>query len=70
LNAYILKKYGSDIQKYLGTKMSEKSREGFNKASDKYTQRLHNTKDHAQGKKTGRTETKRTTKGWDRDQIE
>jgi hypothetical protein len=70
LNAYILKKHGAEIQKYLSSKMSEKSREGFNKASDKYTQRLHNTKDHAQGKKTGHTETNKTAKGWDRDQIE
>lgn len=74
LNAYIIKKFGKDIEKHIQSKLAESSREGYNKASDKHKQRLHNTKGSAQGKQAGGRQDaqkeKGKTRGWSLDEIE
>lgn len=71
LYAYMMKKYGKQINTQIEKRITEESRGAYNKAHEKHLNRLHKTKDDAKRKTAGHdTERKSTSKGWEASQIE
>lgn len=73
-NAYMLGKFGEKIQNRLKTKTDEQARDAHNKAVDKMTDALHNTKSDAQKGSQGRQKSDSSSKknfdSWSNDLFE
>jgi hypothetical protein len=63
--AYMIKRQGPKIAEAFSKQLADKSREGYNKAIDKTTSKLHNRKDSVQSTRTGHEESSKGKKNFD-----
>ena len=63
--AYMIKQRGGKIKEQFAKQLGEKSREGYNAATDKHLKKLHGSQEEAQGKQSGHQETSEGKKNFD-----
>lgn len=63
--SYMIKTRGGKIKEQFAKQLGEKSREGYNKATDKHTKKLHGSKEEAAGKSSGHQQSSQGKKGYE-----
>jgi hypothetical protein len=65
LAAYMIKQTGGKIKEQFTKRLAESSREGYNKATDKHTSKLHKNKEGAKASSSGHQEASKGQKNFD-----